>query len=315
MLPIICVGVLANLAFSWYATDNGKALDWSRFSVVYLVPAAFLSLLPWFWHAVRLAIWSRFFGVEISAIDLLRIAIATDVGAAIAPQAVGGAPVKMAMLVQQGYKPGTAASVTLLGNFEEVVVFCLIIPASLFMTRPWQNPLWQHIGHFLEKNGWLLLTGMLFLLALLHILKRMAVLDRVIQKTSRWWQHLASDFRQAVKLIWLKGRRPFIWSILVLSVQWITRFAVLLAVLRALGISDNFLHFFLLQWMIFVAMIFVPTPGAAGGAEAAFLLVFGRTIPMTLLGPALTGWRFLTYYFMLLVGVGLLWFLSHRAEH
>jgi uncharacterized membrane protein YbhN (UPF0104 family) len=94
--------------------------------------------------------------------------------------------------------------------------------------------------------------------------------------------------------------------------QWLTRFSILLAVLLALGLPDDLLSFFLLQWMVFVAMALVPTPGAAGGAEAAFLLVFGKIIPSAAVGPALAGWRFLTYYFMLLAGVGILWATGQR---
>ncbi|MBK8191940.1 MAG: hypothetical protein IPK76_01495 [Lewinellaceae bacterium] len=47
-----------------------------------------------------------FFGIRILGVDLLRIVVATDVGGAVTPTAVGGAPVKLAMLIQQGYSPG-----------------------------------------------------------------------------------------------------------------------------------------------------------------------------------------------------------------
>ena len=65
--------------------------------------------------------------------------------------------------------------------------------------------------------------------------------------------------------------------------------------------------------MVFVAMLFVPTPGGTGGAEAAFLLVFSNLIPRAAVGPAMAGWRLITYYFMLLVGVGLL-FITARQQ-
>lgn len=307
LLPIICIGVVVNLAVTWYLTDQNAAPDWSKFSVIHLLLAALLSLLPWFWHCVRLAIWGHFFGVKISNVHLLRIAVATDVGGTMAPQAVGGAPVKMAMLVQQGYKPGEAATLTLLSNFEDVVFFAFAIPVSLAMARPWENPLWQQTGSFLEKNGFLLVGVLLATLAVFLFFRKKSVFKNGQKKTESRWQLLVSEFRAAVRLIRLKGRKPFILSILALSAQWLTRFSILLAVLLALGLPDGLLHFFLLQWMVFVAMTLVPTPGATGGAEAAFLLVFGKIIPASVVGPTLAGWRFLTYYFMLLVGVGILW--------
>ena len=42
--------------------------------------------------------------------------------------------------------------------------------------------------------------------------------------------------------------------------------------------------FFLLQWVIFTVMVFVPTPGASGGAEAAFLLVYSALLPVRIIG-------------------------------
>ena len=98
LLPLICAGVLLNVGISWYLSEQGQAIVWPEISWQYMLPAALLALLPWFWHGVRLAIWGRFFGVRISALNLLRIAVATDVGGVVMPQAVGGAPVKMAML-------------------------------------------------------------------------------------------------------------------------------------------------------------------------------------------------------------------------
>jgi hypothetical protein len=245
--------------------------------------------------------------VKISNVNLLRIAVATDVGGTVTPQAVGGAPVKMAMLVQQGYKPGEAATLALLGNFEDIVFFAVAIPVSLALARPWENPLWLQASSLLEKNGVWIIGVLLFAFAVFLFFRKKSFFKNRQKKGESRWQLLVSEFRAALRLIRQKGRKPFVLSILALSAQWLTRFSILLAVLLALGLSDDLLYFFLLQWMVFVAMTLVPTPGATGGAEAAFLLVFGKIIPKSAVGPALAGWRFLTYYFMLLAGVAILW--------
>ncbi|MBK7937159.1 MAG: flippase-like domain-containing protein [Lewinellaceae bacterium] len=313
MLPVICVGVAGNLLFSWYTADKGKWLDWSQCSAAYLLLAALLSLLPWFWHCVRLAIWGRFFGVKISSRNLLRIAVATDVGGSIAPQAIGGAPVKITMLVQQGYTPGKATLLTLLSGVEDVIFFAMAIPVSLVLIQPWNNPLWQHAGWFMKKNGFAVLLTMLLLFSVYLLFRKMRRSGQIGKNRSPRWHRWVADFKSTVHLIYTQGRKPFLLSVLALVAQWLTRFSILLSVLLALGLPHQLLHFFLLQWMVFVAMVFVPTPGAAGGAEAAFLLVFGKIIPQTAVGTVLAGWRFLTYYFMLLTGVVILWLLRERA--
>jgi len=44
-----------------------------------------------------------------------------------------------------------------------------------------------------------------------------------------------------------------------------------------------------------------PTPGAAGGIEAGFLVLFGGLIPAKTLGPAVLAWRILTVHWPLAV--------------
>jgi uncharacterized protein (TIRG00374 family) len=312
LLPVVCLGVLANLVIAWFATDRQNAFDLQAFSWKYLLVAALLSLLPWFWHAVRLAVWSRFFGIRILGVDLLRIVVATDVGGAVTPTAVGGAPVKLAMLIQQGYSPGKAVTLTLLGNFEDVLFFTIAIPISLLLTRPWEHPIWMRAVVLWNDNSGVAAIIVSMLALLLYLFSRSALCKRIGVKALPWWRQTGTEFSEAARLILSKGRRPFFLSMFVLMLQWSTRFSILIAVLLALGLPNDLLHIFLLQWMVFIAMLFVPTPGAAGGAEAAFFLVFGKMIPGGIIGIVLAGWRFLTYYFMLLAGVAILWATRER---
>lgn len=315
LLPVICAGVLVNLAVGWYWSDRNQALEWPGISWQYVLLAALSALLPWFWHSVRLAIWGRFFGVRISGLHLLRIVVATDVGGVVMPQAVGGAPVKMAMLVQQGYNPGQAATLALVGNFEDVVFFAGLIPVSFFLLHPGENPLWQFGGMALKKYGWWILLMLAAAASGYWVLKTLFVARRPAgpPKNSRW-RTLIAEFRAAARMVRQKGHKPFLLSMLAMTAQWLTRFAILPAVLLALGFSGDLTPFFLWQWMVFIAMTLVPTPGAAGGAEAAFLMVFGKIIPAAAVAPALSGWRFLTYYFVLLAGVGILWATAKKVS-
>ena len=300
LLPVVCIGVLINLGFSWYTTDRGKLLDWSTFSGGYLLIAGVLALIPWFWHALRIAIWSRFFGVKVSNLNLLRTVVATDVGGVISPVVVGGMPFKMGMLVQQGYQPGQAATLALLGQFEEAVFFLSFMPVSLLLIRPWENPLWQRVGTFMGEHGLFILMGLSLLIGLGMFMRRSPFFRQFfrgrIDQSERLKMVLA-DFRHAFKLVYSRGRKPFLLSMLAITGQWLTRFSILIAILLALGLEVDLFRIFFLQWMVFVAMLFVPTPGGTGGAEAAFLLVFSALIPHAAIGPAMAGWRLTTYYF------------------
>ena len=54
----------------------------------------------------------------------------------------------------------------------------------------------------------------------------------------------------------------------------------------------------------FVAMVnaFIPLPGASGGTEATFLLMFRVILGPVNVRPVMLLWRFMTYYFDMIAG-------------
>jgi glycosyltransferase 2 family protein len=63
-----------------------------------------------------------------------------------------------------------------------------------------------------------------------------------------------------------------------------------------LGMPFDPVLFWLLQWVVFTIMSFVPTPGATGGAELAFTAVYATLLPAGFIGLATAAWRFATFY-------------------
>ncbi len=306
LLPIICLGVLGNLAYAWFTTDRNELVA-AHFSFGWMLVAMLLALLPWGWHALRLAIWGRFFGLSIAWKQLLRIAMATDVGGVVMPAAVGGAPLKASMLVQQGYRPGQAATLTLWGSIEDVFFYAFAIPVSLSLTRGWSNPLWSTVLRFLEAYRMQVMLGFLIFALLAWLFFNYTNGKTSGNKGKDKLALILAETRKAFSIILISGRKPFLLSLLAITAQWLTRFCILLAVVCMLGLEADWTKLYLQQWMVFVAMMLTPTPGAVGGAEASFLLVFSGSLPEEAVGIVMLSWRFLTYYFMLGTGAFLLW--------
>ena len=57
-----------------------------------------------------------------------------------------------------------------------------------------------------------------------------------------------------------------------------------------------------LQSILYEAVAFVPTPGASGGAEAGFLLIFEPIYGAGNTAVAMILWRFITFYFIIFFG-------------
>ena len=103
-------------------------------------------------------------------------------------------------------------------------------------------------------------------------------------------------------MVLARGKTRFALTFVITAVQWSCRYSVATAVAYFLGAQVDPLLFFLLQWVIFTAMLFVPTPGASGGAEGAFAIVYSALLPPNTVGLATAIWRLLTFYFLLSLG-------------
>jgi len=72
--------------------------------------------------------------------------------------------------------------------------------------------------------------------------------------------------------------------------------------MRGLGIPVSIIKVLLFQLILRFALIFSPSPGASGFAEAGFAGLFYSMIPKNLLGIYVSLWRFFTSYISAIIG-------------
>ncbi|MEX2571857.1 MAG: flippase-like domain-containing protein [Gemmatimonadota bacterium] len=311
-LIVIPIGVIGNVLFSLLVTDRALLSAMGDFPREYLVLALVLGIVPWFTNALRLLIWTRFLGHRVSLLETFRIVLATDLGAAVSPTAVGGGFFKWGLLVQRGVSPGAAASLTTLTPFEDGLFFAIAIPLALVLTASWDHPVFGTVAGQLGEHG-VALGGLTLAVALLTWLGARWVMGggfgsrtqyrsrRYLLRVRRSLRSTWVDARQVYRLIRVTGKRWFALSMVLTAIQWIARYSIISALIAFLGAPVQPVLFWLLQWVVFTLAAFIPTPGAAGGAEAAFFLVYGVFVPPSILGLATAGWRFFTFYLLLAI--------------
>lgn len=103
-----------------------------------------------------------------------------------------------------------------------------------------------------------------------------------------------------------RGRSVLAGNLVLAMAHWAARLSIITALFAALGMAVQPLRLAVLQWVCFAIMSVTPTPGAIGGAEASFLLVFGDDVPTALAPVALAAWRFVTFYALTGIAAGLL---------
>ena len=314
-LVLVPVGVLANVWWSWYATDHSVFAHLGVLPRKYLYLALVLALIPWFTNALRLLVWTRFIGVRLRLRDTLRITLGGELASSVVPTSSGTEVFRWGMMVQMGITQGQAASIVTLGYLEDLLFFATAIPTAIVVSGAWRLPLIRALGR--EMRGKAAVVAMVAALLLLAAwaLWHALLIGRLGEKprgrglrwtarTRRRLRRTWHDYREVQRMVVRRGKGRFALTFLITAVQWISRYSVVTALAYFLAPERRVdpVLFFLLQWVIFTAMNFVPTPGASGGAEAAFVLVYGALLPARVIGIATAGWRLLTFYFQLTLG-------------
>jgi glycosyltransferase 2 family protein len=307
-LLLLPIGVLGNVAYTLLATDRALLHSLGELPRGYLLAALALTLTPWLTGTLRLTVWSRFLGYRIPARELLRMTLVVDLGAAISPTAIGGEAFRWGLLVRHGVRPGEAATLALLPKVEDAVFFFgFALPFTLIYTEAWRFPAVITSARMLSGNA-LAVFGIGTAIGIAGWLAMRAVLRGHggvgIQRHSvKWWgwarRRLRTSWHEARGVLWLmltRGKSRFALTLLLTTLHWAGRYSVISALALFLGVPFDPVLFWLLQWIVFTIMTFIPSPGAAGGAEVAFTAVYATLLPVGVIGLATAAWRLFTFY-------------------
>ncbi|MBN1782876.1 flippase-like domain-containing protein [bacterium] len=309
LIWLIPAGVIGHAVFSILKTDRSVLDSMGSLSFGYLILAFFLSMFPWIPDALKVIIWTRFLKNPLSFRDAFQIVISSELGSAISPTAVGGGYVKLGMLVQKGFPAGTAASLMILGSMEIGLFFSIAVPVSIIITKAHQLPIfdqviWRFLILFQSRTLWLVLAAAvsvalscIWIKPLRQWLGRFDVMKKCYSGTVRF----INDFTLIYRLIIKSGKRRLCVTLLLTAVQWTSRYTVISALMAFLNVPVDPVLFFLFQWVVFSLGILIPTPGGTVGVEAAFYFVYSAFIPGGIMALTTAAWRFLTYYFLLIM--------------
>ena len=110
-----------------------------------------------------------------------------------------------------------------------------------------------------------------------------------------------NEFIEAAKYI-KSHKVRVLGSFLLTIIDFVFLFSIPYIIYIAFGFRDaTYIEFLVLQLCSYLAVAFMPTPGAAGASEGAFYLLFSGYFQSMVFLPMLI-WRFLTYYLILFVG-------------
>mgnify|MGYP005855449455 CR=1 FL=1 len=320
LLPLVALANVAVLAWS---------LGWAGLADALAAPglmllAGALAFVPLFANALRLALWGRFLGLGLGFRGALKVLTGTMIANSLSPSAAGGVPIKVLFLIGEGLAPRRAATLISLQTAEDAALLGTLALVCAGVSG-------FQLADFLGDQPGLLAraedTAMLVLAGALGGVAGLAGLGgalaaglfgaRLRARAAKLWGRvhafvvqLGGDWLAVVR----SGKGVALLSLALGLVQWLARFSLAGLVLAAFGEPWHPALYWLLQYLVQAISSLVPTPGGAGGAEAAFLLLFASFVSPDVLAPAMSTWR-LIFFYLPLAGAAVIFVVLERAAH
>lgn len=320
------LALFGNIVYTLYEHENTDFLSIFKLQPGWLLLALVFSLSPWLFSIARLSLWSQFFKLKLTTRQISEAVLANEVAAITTPTAVGGGYAKVGLLMLAGVSPGMAASLMVIGSIEDYLLVPVVVAVCWTFFPPENIHLAAAFSRYMPEIE--LSTYAIFAATTLLLFSTALFFPRVRLYIAKffqlsWWRSriLAPflkaiiDFKTAFVMISKGGKSRFFLTTVLATAQWILRYSVFTAIAFGLGYSPDPVEFFLLQWLVFMLLNIVPTPGAIGGAEMIFMYIFKGFIPADSLALAAGYWRFVATYFQLMIAALLLMAMERPEIH
>jgi len=322
LLVILGCATLASAIFSAATINHQTWLNLKDFPAWCLLLGVLICTMPWFTHTVRLWIWTSFLKLRFSFKQLFHICVASEVTAAALPTVIGGSGTRVALLVAHGTAPGVAASLGVLGTLEDLAFFLIALPLAVLLAPATFSKeggyIFSHL-HELQITQlsaleivWIVVAGIggVLLFKNLAPVRWRQKAQKIFSTLGEWLRQSKSTF----KVLIARGKWRFALAVFFAALQWASRYCLLGLLLWGLELAPNFLEIFVTQWMVFTLMNLVPSPGATGGAEVTFALMYKSLIPQNLLGVMGAAWRVFTFTLPVALAAVMLFLMTARSK-
>lgn len=286
---------------------TGTTATWkvlSEIDIRFLLLAFILHALSWIIYSLRLKFLTSLAGHKVSFGLSFRSTLATAFVGSLTPSAVGGEPIRIKILADDGMSYGAATAVAVMERLLDSLFFILALAIFLMISG-------FLTGFGLEIGGIFLFILTLSLIFLWQVVVRPDRIERLIG-----WMKKKTVKRKFMEIIeremWLfrdagiqlaKRTLSEIPIMIVLTAMtWLIDSLVPSAILVGLGTSPHYLFSITSQLILAIIALLPLTPGGVGVTEFSMTYLYSKFLPHNLLGPLIILWRLVTYFANIAVG-------------
>ncbi|MDO5520126.1 MAG: lysylphosphatidylglycerol synthase transmembrane domain-containing protein [bacterium] len=254
---------------------------------------------------------------KLSFVNAFRTTMVGQLFNNITPFASGGQPMQLYYLTKSSFQLGEASSILLMKFIVYQSALIVYSTVLIFIRYSFFSKQVSKLGYFIGAGftvNLLVVIG-LFLIGFLpgsatKLTKAIVALlakIRIIKDKEKTTAHAISNiegFHNGFRQLMLQKSVLF-KSIIITIAQLTCIFIIPFCICMALGIEvSSIISVVAASSFVMMISAFIPLPGASGGAEGSFYLLFGIfIIKPGLTAVALLLWRFITYYLPIIVGI------------
>lgn len=318
-LNVIILIIITILVLYFSLKDNFEATinQIISMNVIYLILAFILLFIFWIFRSYPIYTFCKKINKKFKYSQAFQLTLRTQFFNAVTPFATGGQPYQIYYLKQCGIDYASSTSVVLESFIVYQIALVILGLVALFSNVVFhifkENDLLQQ----LIALGFIINTLVIVVMFAVAFSKRMnkflinlgiklltklkIVKDK--EKTLKKWDDNINNFHKGAKLL-LKDKKVFILNILSNFIALCCLYLIPLYILYAMGNFSAFTAGTAIVTSAYIMIIgsFVPIPGATGGLEYGFVQFYGNFITGSKLSAMMLVWRFITYYFGMIIG-------------
>lgn len=319
---VIVLALVTCLVLYFSLKDNFNTIinEIINVNIFWIVISFLLALSFWFFKAIATTRIANIFKKDYSIKQGMRLVLETNFFHAITPFAVGGQPYEIYSLKKSKLKITEATNVSIVNFIVYQIALVLLGIIAIVYNHHFvllkENDLLKNlvvIGflvNFIVIVALFLLTctkkiNKILMKFIIKVLNKIHLVKNKDEKIKQFNEYL-NEFHQGAKIL-LHDKKLFIKLIFVHFIGLISSYLIPLTLTYAMGISSyTGIEAIVLSSYVMLIGAFVPIPGGTGGLEYGFMTFYGSFIKGSKLNAIMLLWRFITYYFAMILGAILL---------
>lgn len=319
---VIVLALVTCLVLYFSLKDNFNTIinEIINVNIFWLVISFLLALSFWFFKAIATTRIANIFKKDYSIKQGMRLVLETNFFHAVTPFAVGGQPYEIYSLKKSKLKITEATNVSIVNFIVYQIALVLLGIIAIVYNHHFvllkENDLLKNLVvvgflvNFIVIVALFLLTctkkiNKILMKFIIKVLNKIHIVKNKDEKIKQFNEYL-NEFHQGAKIL-LQDKKLFIKLIFVHFIGLISSYLIPLTLAYAMGISSyTGIEAIVLSSYVMLIGAFVPIPGGTGGLEYGFMTFYGSFIKGSKLNAIMLLWRFITYYFAMILGAILL---------